>query len=512
MRSTHLRGALVALVLMGAAACDDGGSAATDDAGAAAGQTASALAIAGADGALEVGLTVELTATATLGDGSARDVTADATWTTSDATVLTVEAGRAIGVALGTAEVTCAYGGVSETISVEVTAAAPPTALRVEAPAAELPVGEDVQLTVIGTRDDGREVDLTAEATWTSSDEDVATVAAGGLATLHYGGAVTLTARVGDLSATLDTVATCDYPRFSNAIRFGSVMPPLFWEGAHRPDGSPFDFRLADVYCNAEYKDVSVIFIMVSAGWCTPCTLYQQRLVPEARFIEEAGGLLVILEAEDTNYGPADNAFAQRHVEHVVGDTYAIRVGDHETQPRADWLHLQPLVIGFPTVIVVRTRDMRVITDSNRSDYYLPLRQIAADPEADWENPGPPPFENHCGPGDEEASEPNDTPARAAPLAPGEVTGGICSEAPDFYAIDVEGEWKVSLDFDSNVGDLDIAAWDPALDQPLRDGADVVGSNGTTDHEEFVWRGPSTLLVYGYQGASAPYRLTLEAL
>jgi hypothetical protein len=41
-------------------------------------------------------------------------------------------------------------------------------------------------------------------------------------------------------------------------------------------------------------------------------------------------------------------------------------------------------VQSFPTTIAVRTRDMRIITDSNRSQYYLPLAQIAADPEADW--------------------------------------------------------------------------------------------------------------------------------
>ncbi|MCA9559438.1 MAG: Ig-like domain-containing protein, partial [Myxococcales bacterium] len=490
-------GPIVALAMLGMAACDDGSSGdARGDGGAAAGQAASALEIAGGDGALSVGGTLDLTATATLADGSARDVTAEATWTSSNPDVLTVDGGQVVGVAVGQADVTCAFGGASQTRGVEVVAATPPTALRVEAPAAELKVGAETQLTVIGTRDDGGEVNLTAEATWETSDAAVATVAAGGVATLHRGGAVTLTAHVGELSATLDTVATCDYPRFSNAIRYGSVIPPLFWEGAYRPDGTTFDFRLADVYCNAEYADVSVVFFIVSAGWCAPCTLYQQRLLPEAAAIEAAGGLLVILEAETTDFGPASNVFAQNHVEHIVGDSYAIRVGDHDAQPRPDWLHMQPIVTAFPTVIAVRTRDMQVVTDSNHSDYYLPLLQIAQDPEADWSDPGPPPFANHCAEGDEEDSEPNDTPAQAAPLAPGEVSGGICAEEPDYYAIDVEGEWRVSLDFDGDVGDLDVFVWDEALDQPLQDGADVVGSNGTTSHETFVWHGPATLVVF----------------
>jgi hypothetical protein len=375
----------------------------------------------------------------------------------------------------------------------------------------ELKRGETHALHVTATYDDGTTGDVTAQATFETSNADVATVDGAGTLTVVRGGPVTITAHLGDLQATLSATATCDYPRFGNAIRYGAIMPPLYWEHAFQPDGSQFDFKLADVYCNADYKDVKVVFIIVSAGWCTPCTLYAQRLRPDAEAIRRAGGLIAIMEVQTEDYTPADNAYAQRHIQHIIGDAYAIRIGDHDTKPRADWVEAQPLVTFFPTVIAVRTSDMKVITDSARSQYYLPLIQIAENPEMDWSNPGPPPFSNHCGGTDEEASEPNDMPAQATPLAPGTVNGGICNEQPDFYKIDAQGDWSVSLQFDSNVGDLDVYAWDEANNQPLQNGQDVVGSYGTTGIEAFTWHGPTTLAVVGYQGGSAPYRLTLTA-
>ncbi len=385
------------------------------------------------------------------------------------------------------------------------------TGLRLGPAELTLKRGAEARLVVTALRDDGSEVDVTDQAAFETSNADVATVAAGGAVTVLRGGAVTLTARVGEHTATLETRAACDYPRFASAIRYGSVMPPLFWQGAFHRDGAPFDFRLEDVHCDVAWKDTKVVFFIVSAGWCAPCTVYAQRLRPDAAAIEAAGGLIVFLEAETEDFGPADNAYAQRHIDHIIGDAYGIRLGDDEAQPRRNWLHAQPIVTGFPTVIAVRTRDMQVITDSNHSQYYLPLEQIAADPEADWSNPGPPPFSNHCAPGDEEASEPNDAVAQAAPLTPGEIGAGICNESPDFYRIDVAGEWRVTVDFDHDVGDIDVFAWNEAINQPLQVGQNLVGSNGTGDRETFAWRGPTTIAVIGYQGASAPYRLTLEA-
>ena len=72
---------------------------------------------------------------------------------------------------------------------------------------------------------------------------------------------------------------------------------------------------------------------------------------------------------------------------------------------------------------------------------------------------------DNCG-GQEESSEPNDVASQAAPLTVGSIDGGICDGMPDFFRVDVQGPWRVTLDFQHSVGDLDIHVWDEAQDAP----------------------------------------------
>jgi hypothetical protein len=63
-----------------------------------------------------------VTATATHSDATTADVSALAVWSTSDAAVATVHDGYVTKVAAGTANITCAYGGITSTVPVVVTA------------------------------------------------------------------------------------------------------------------------------------------------------------------------------------------------------------------------------------------------------------------------------------------------------------------------------------------------------------------------------------------------------
>ena len=67
----------------------------------------------------EVGAAARFTATATLSDGTTMDVTSLATWTTSDASVVTVSTSGVVnGVASGTAVVTATYSSVAGSLAV----------------------------------------------------------------------------------------------------------------------------------------------------------------------------------------------------------------------------------------------------------------------------------------------------------------------------------------------------------------------------------------------------------
>jgi uncharacterized protein YjdB len=76
--------------------------------------TVSALAVSGTPPA--VGAAAQLTATATMGDGSTQDVTSSATWSSSNGAVATVSsAGVVTGVAAGSATIAATYQTVSAT-------------------------------------------------------------------------------------------------------------------------------------------------------------------------------------------------------------------------------------------------------------------------------------------------------------------------------------------------------------------------------------------------------------
>jgi len=393
--------------------------------------------------------------------------------------------------------------------------------LAVEA-AGPLSVGQSVQLRAVGIDAKGNRREMTEGVTFVSSDERVATVDASGLATVHKRGAVSFTANVGQLEGKLEPATEsieCKYPNSAAELQYGRIMPPLAWP-AKWPDGTDLQFDLKKVYCELDWAETKTIAFVVSAGWCTPCTLYAQRLENEVAKLESLGMQVFIIEAQDYDYLPADLEFAYKHVDRITDTIPGIVAGDEDTlrntpsgtlEPVSLFLQKSAIVRAFPSVFVVRTRDMRIIADQNRADFYLPLDKIAADPDADWSKSGNPVFENRCGAGDEESSEPNDTAASAAPLSPGVHEGGICADGPDLYQIDLTGTWTVKLEFEQSVGDLDVYVWDTSVEppQPAQQNGHVIGSATSTSPETFTHTGPAVIAVVPYQHASAPYTLTL---
>ena len=122
------------------------------------------------------------TAIATFADGAGEDVTIDAAWTTTDPAVLTVDAGRIHGVAVGTASVVASYGGLMRDALVEV---APPTLvdLTLEPSQPTLPVGGRQAMTARAVFDNGATADATGQVVWSTLDTSVFTVDAAGVVT-----------------------------------------------------------------------------------------------------------------------------------------------------------------------------------------------------------------------------------------------------------------------------------------------------------------------------------------
>ena len=306
------------------------------------------------------------------------------------------------------------------------------------------------------------------------------------------------------------------YPNHDNQLRYGRVIPPLHWDGAYF-GASQTTLDLYDVYTSDEYDNVSVLIFVAVTGWCGNCPDYVRQIASIANNLLGAGAMIIYVELEDRNERAASSSQANSYINGYIGSTDSYRVGDGDTKVRQSsgsftssppLIYNAPFIQSFPSAFVVRRSDMVIITDQSRSEYTLPFVAIARNPNADWSRPVPG-AEDNCGPADEESYEPNDTAATAATIRPGTFSGGICG-TPDFYRIDIQGSWTLSLSFSHATGDIDTYLWNVARDEVARDGSNnPIGSDSATDNESFSNSGPATVIVLGYQGASAPYQLTL---
>jgi len=157
------------------------------------------LAVSPASASVTPGSALQFSATGTYSDATTRDLTAAATWSSSDAKIATVLGGTASGVAKGQATISAAMGGF--TASAQLAVIDPVLrSLTLSPSSATLALGSVVQLALIGTYSDATARDLTSSATWSSTDAAVAIVTAGGVTGVGSG-AATISASFGGLTA-----------------------------------------------------------------------------------------------------------------------------------------------------------------------------------------------------------------------------------------------------------------------------------------------------------------------
>src|SRR3569833_1935676 len=169
--------------------------------------TLSSIAVAPAAATVPAGLTQQFTATGTYSDGSTKDLTSSATWSSSDISKATIAStsGLATGKSVGTTTIaatspTASGGNVSGSNTLTV---APPnlSSVTVSSAAPSVAAGLTVQFAATGSYTDGSMKDLTASVSW-SSDSGNATIAAStGLATGVAAGTATITATISDPTA-----------------------------------------------------------------------------------------------------------------------------------------------------------------------------------------------------------------------------------------------------------------------------------------------------------------------
>src|SRR5438309_2765284 len=151
---------------------------------------------------IAAGQAKQFTAIGKYSDGSSKDLTTSATWSSSSASVAIVStAGLAISKIQGTAMITATLGSLSGTSALIV---AEPTLVSLAVTPANPSVAAGLadQFTALGNYTDGSTKDLTRSVTWNSSNPGVGTISAWGLATCKAQGTSRITATSANVTST----------------------------------------------------------------------------------------------------------------------------------------------------------------------------------------------------------------------------------------------------------------------------------------------------------------------
>jgi uncharacterized protein YjdB len=166
---------------------------------------------------IATGQTQAFAASGTLSDGSQTDVTDSVVWASNTVGVASVDPnGLASGLSSGAASISATSGSSTPGLASLTVTPAVLTELDIAPDAQYIPIGGQYQLSLTGTYSDGSTQDVTANATWSSSDSTLASVdPATGIVTgvaNSNGSAVTITGTVGSISNTTTVYITDAVP------------------------------------------------------------------------------------------------------------------------------------------------------------------------------------------------------------------------------------------------------------------------------------------------------------
>ncbi|MGL5815433.1 MAG: beta strand repeat-containing protein [Aeromonas sp.] len=157
---------------------------------------------------LAAGTKTQLTAVANYSDGSSQNITGLVSWSSSDSNVATVDtSGEVTAVAPGTATITGSFGGQTSTLTITVTAATV-SAIQISTPLASLALGTNGQLKALATYSDNTVVDVTSQASWSSSSPTLVSVDANGQIKALAVGSAIISGSLGGTTSTISIAAT----------------------------------------------------------------------------------------------------------------------------------------------------------------------------------------------------------------------------------------------------------------------------------------------------------------
>lgn len=151
---------------------------------------------------IAVATTLDFSAAGRFSDGTLQDITGDATWSSDNTAVATVDAGAtATAVSPGTANISATFNAVTGSAPLNVTTATI-SSISVTPATAELAPNTLLSCFATATLSDGTTQVVTNNVNWSSSDPAVATVDNGGNVTAVAGGNAVISAQFGAVTGT----------------------------------------------------------------------------------------------------------------------------------------------------------------------------------------------------------------------------------------------------------------------------------------------------------------------
>lgn len=218
------------------------------------------------DGTLAPTFERQFAATATLSDGTTRDITADVAWSSNDETIATISnadgsEGLARGEAAGTVTITAQSGDAVGSTDLTISDATL-SSIQVTPSDPTIPLGVDQAFTAMGTFSDGSTENITAQVSWASSDPAVATIsnaddATRGVASTIAAGTTTISASRAGTAITGDSTLTV-----TEAALLSIAVTP---DTATIADGLTQAFTATGTYSDDTTQDLTAIVTWSSA-------------------------------------------------------------------------------------------------------------------------------------------------------------------------------------------------------------------------------------------------------
>jgi Bacterial Ig-like domain (group 2)/FG-GAP-like repeat len=175
------------------------------------------------------GLSGAVTATGHYSDGTTKDLTSSASWSSSNTSVASVSAGTVTGVTQGTVTLSAQSAGVTGTLAYQVTPAVLQT-LSLTPSSASVVAGKTTSLVLTGTYSDNSKSTSLGTVSWSSSAQGTASVDTSGTVTGVAAGTATITAAVGSVTTSIavtvlePTITSIVISAVSNAVQVGSTL------------------------------------------------------------------------------------------------------------------------------------------------------------------------------------------------------------------------------------------------------------------------------------------------